>query len=133
MIIRSLKTGDVNFILSSWLRAYYDALTTYSRKARSKLAPSNDVFFTEHQAKIKELLKTASVHVCTAPGDDDQIIGYIVCDSDTLHFCYVKNVFRHLGVAKKLKSEHVGLKHYSHHTPYSKYVNQGLIFNPYKF
>jgi hypothetical protein len=133
MNIRPLRDGDVNFILSTWLKSYYDALTTFSKRAQAKIAPPNEIFFKEHQEKIKaELLKSKCL-VCVAPDEENQIIGYIVFDGDCLHYCYVKQVFRKMGVAKALSAKAQSLKHYSHHTPYSKYVNKGLVFNPYKF
>lgn len=133
MIVRPFKDGDLNFILSTWLRSYYDALTQYSKRAQARLAPSHDVFFQEHQRKIKETLKTAKVFILTTAEENDQIIGYIVFEGDALHFCYVKAPFRKLGVAKKLCKEMVGVKQYSHHTTYSKYIAKDFIYNPYKF
>lgn len=133
MKIRPFKEGDLNFILSTWLRSYYDALTMFSRRASAKIAPPNEIFFKEHQAKIKELVKSADVQICTAPDDDNQIVGYIVTKGDCLHFCYVKQVFRKLGVAKELRARSGTLSLYSHHTPYAKYVNKELTFNPYRF
>lgn len=133
MNIRPMKSGDTNFILSTWLKSYYDTLTTYSKKAQAKIAPPNEVFFKEHQEKIKKVLESANTLICTAPDDDNQIIGYIVTESGTLHFCYVKHVFRKFGVAKRLRLQVGKLENYSHHTPLSKYINKDLIFNPYKF
>lgn len=133
MKIRLAKESDINFVLSTWLRSYYDALRHYSQRAKAGFVPSNDIFFKEHQEKIKNRLKSSQVLICTAPDEDDQIIGYLVFEDDCLHFCYVKNVFRKMGVAKELKKKAGTLKNYSHHTTYSRYLAKGLVFNPYLF
>lgn len=131
MKIRPMQEGDVNFVLSTWLKSYYDALKYYAYKGAPY--PVDDVFFKGHQDKIKELLKTALCDVCVAPDDDTQIIGWIVYDKDTFHYCYVKHVYRRLS-ANKLKSHAtLGQSAYSHHTKYSRYINQGQIYDPYKF
>lgn len=133
MIIRPHKEGDINFILSTWLRSYYDSLTHYSKKAQARIAPPNEVFFEHHQAKIKQVIPDCEIRILTTEEDQNQIIGYIVYQKDTLHFCYVKAAFRKMGVAKKLKEKALGLTCYSHHTTYSKYVAKELTYNPYKF
>lgn len=131
MKIRPSREGDINFVLSTWLKSYYEALKYYGSKGLP--FPKDDVFFQGHQSKIKELLKTAQCFVCVAPDEDNQIIGYIVFDKDSLHYCYVKQVFRKMGVARELKSKAIGLEAYSHHTRYSRYLNKGLQYDPYKF
>jgi len=133
VIIRPYKEGDLNFILSTWLKSYYDALTQYSKRAQARLAPPHEVFFSEHQKKIKERLKASSVFILTTAEDLDQIIGYIVYEGDCLHFCYVKAPFRKMGVARRLKEKLLSVKQYSHHTTYSRYVAKDFIYNPYKF
>lgn len=132
MKIRPMQDGDTNFILSTWLKSYYDALKYYAHNGAPY--PRDDVFFQGHQNRIKEKLKSAQVLICVAPDDDNQIIGWLCFDDKSFHYCYVKQVFRKMGVAKKLKeSAFVNQKSYSHHTKYSRYLNTGIIYDPYRF
>lgn len=130
MKIRPMREGDVNFILSTWLKSYYDELKRNGHKGVQY--PKDDVFFQGHQAQIKKHLPSMTVMVCVAPDDENQIIGYIAGDLATLHYIYVKQVFRQMGVAKALSSS-CSFKNYSHHTKYSKHICKGLTYDPYKF
>lgn len=131
MKIRSMLDSDVNFILSTWLKSYYEELKRHGLKG--VIYPKDDIFFQGHQERIKELLKTASCDICTAPDDDHQIIGWIVYDKDSIHYAYVKQVFRKMGVAKALISRALTARSYSHHTKYTRHINKGLVYDPYKF
>lgn len=131
MKIRPMLEADVNFILSTWLRSYYDELKRNGTKG--VIYPKDDVFFQGHQERIKNLLKSAKCEVCTAPDDDNQIIGWVTFDNYAVHYCYVKQVFRKMGVAKALISRALTARSYSHHTRFTRYVNKGLIYDPYKF
>lgn len=130
MIIRQMLDSDVNFILSTWLKSYYEELKRNGNKG--VIYPKDDVFFQGHQNRIKEALKRSTCLICTTQEDESQICGWIVFEPETIHFCYVKNPLRRFGVAKKLLS-HASARSYSHHTKYSRYLNMGLAYDPYKF
>ena len=130
MKIRPMREGDVNFILSTWLKSYYEELKRYGHKGAPY--PKDDVFFQGHQSRIKEHLPSMTVLVCVAPDDDNQIIGYLACDNKTLHYAYTKNVFRKMGVFKALVKS-CALDRYSHHTRFSKHICKGLTYDPYRF
>lgn len=130
MRIRPMREGDVNFILSTWLRSYYEELKRYGQ--RGCPYPKDDVFFQGHQARIKEHLPSMTVMVCVAPDDENQIIGWIAGDEKSLHYAYVKHVFRQMGVVKALMKS-CSFDRYSHHTRFSKYICKGLLYDPYKF
>lgn len=122
--------SDVNFVLATWLKSFYEELKRNGTKG--VIYPKDDVFFQGHQAKIKDVLNRSKCLICTTEEDQDQICGWIVFDQDTIHFCYVKNPLRKFGVAKKLISQ-ASAKFYSHHTKYSRYLNAGLTYDPYRF
>lgn len=130
MKIRPMIDGDVNFILSTWLKSYYEALRHYGAKGCPY--PKDDVFFQGHQEAIKDTLKTSQALVCVAPDDDNQIIGYAVLNGNCAHYVYVKQVFRQMGVAKALLKD-AKLTSYSHHTRHARHINKGLTYDPYKF
>ena len=138
MNIRKIEEDDINFILSTWLKSYYDNLKGCER--RGLPCPDSDIFYSKHQAKIKDVLKKALNHdgsnaafVCTAPDDLTQIMGYIVFDAECIHYCFVKNVYRKLGVGRKLMEKSKAAKYFSHHTKHARFLNHGLRFDPYRF
>lgn len=131
MKIRPMLESDVNFVLSTWLKSYYEEMRRNGSKG--VIYPKDDVFFQGHQERIKDILKTAKAEICTAPDDDNQIIGWVVYDLNSIHYCYVKQVFRKMGVAKALISRALTARSYSHHTKYTKFINKGLKYDPYKF
>lgn len=131
MKIRSMLDSDVNFILSTWLKSYYEELRRNG--AKGVQYPKDDVFFQGHQDKIKDILKRAKCEICTAPDDDNQIIGWVVYDPSSIHYCYVKQIYRKMGVAKALVSRALTARSYSHHTKYTRFIIKGLQYDPYKF
>lgn len=141
MNIRPMREGDVNFVISTWLKSYYEALKWYASGSIRVPYPKDDVFFKGHQLKIKKHLEDiqsavnngTKCSICVAPDEDNQIIGWIVYDKDAIHYCYVKHVFRKMGVGRALVKLAGNTKSYSHHTKYSRYLNSSLEFNPYKF
>lgn len=136
MITRPARNSDVNFILSAWLKSYYNALKFYASGSIKVPYPKDDIFFQGHQARIKGLMASHGVEsmVCVAPDDEDQIIGWIVFDKACVHYVYVKHLYQRMGVSKELmKNLPVSVKAYSHHTKMAKYINQGLVYDPYQF
>jgi len=125
LILRPANETDTNFLLSTWLKSYYVHGNAYRK-------PNQSIYYKEHQDLVKKRLATSSVTVATTSEDETQIIGYIVCDADCIHYLYVKNIFRGFGIAKKLLAGN-WRDSYSHHTAYSDQVNKGMQFNPYLF
>jgi GNAT superfamily N-acetyltransferase len=115
---------DHAFILSSWLKAYFDCGNHYYR-------PPKKIFFEKHADKVKEHL-AGHVIVATTEEDPSQIIGYAVHSSGVLHFVYVKSLFRKMGVARELIRK-ASCKQYSQHTTGSKFINKHMEYNPYAF
>lgn len=116
---------DYNFILSTWLKSYQAHGNCFYK-------PPKTIYFKEHQELIKSKLKSCKVDIVTTDEDDSQIIGYMVHDSDCVHFVYIKNLFRGFKIAKKLLATTLA-RYYSQHTSYSKHITGRLEYNPYKF
>lgn len=135
MIIRPLQDGDTNFILSTWLRSHYASLQFYSSGTIIVPYPRDDVYFQGHQDKIKAVMALPGTRamVCVAPDEPTQIMGWIVFDDETVHYCYVKAMYRRMGIGKRLVASASSASKYSHHTKHSKYINKGLQYDPYKF
>ena len=95
--IRLAKANDINFIYSTWLRCYkHDSpLTKYTKR---------EIFFEEHQKLLDRLLtkKGTTVAVAVDDKDPDLIFGFLAYEPKIVHFCYVKEPFRKMGIARQL-------------------------------
>lgn len=101
---RQMRPKDLGFILNSWLKSYRNS-------DFAKHIP-NDVFFDEHKAVISNLLKKADFKIICNFEDPDQIYGYICSDRlkssiPVIHYCYIKYVYRHLGLAHKFLKQSI--------------------------
>ena len=123
--IRLAVPEDHNFILTSWMKSYLD-------HGNWIFKPTGKVYFAEAQERIKRHLK-GTVLIATTEADENQILGYVVLDATTVHYCYVKNTFRGFKIARALMKKTQGCEFYSQHTTYSKHITKGLTHNPYKF
>lgn len=99
--IRAYKSDvDKNFIYSTWLQNY-----KYSSYFAKRIKPH--VFFTGHQKIIDHLIaKPIKVLIACPKNDDETICGYIAYefknDKPILHFIFIKEAFREMGIAKNL-------------------------------
>lgn len=97
---RPLKESDLGFLYNSWLKSYRNSKLTKSWK--------NEAYFAAQAQTIEALLKRSDVRVAVDPDSDGHIYGYIVRDAfhpKVVHFLYVKQTFRRLGIARSLLSE----------------------------
>lgn len=97
ILLRQLTADDIPFLYDSWLNSYRDS-PFFSKKIRSS------IFFKFHRKIVSKLLEKSQVIIAAAKEDPDIIIAYIVFDETKriLHYVYVKEPFRHLGIASKL-------------------------------
>lgn len=124
--IRAALPQDHNFILATWLKSYRELVM-------QKPVPERDIYFREHQKKIKEKLESAKCLVATTD-DSDQICGFICYESDAVHYVFVKTVFRRYGIANKLLDAAAHLSEFSHFTKFTPFFQRRkLTFNPYRF
>lgn len=100
-IIRDAVPADISFIYSSWLDCYKH--DSYLGKTTT-----NTIFFENYREIIDNILgrEDSSVLVACSVEDETTIVGYSVTESDSiLHFAYVKEAFRELGIATDLLTE----------------------------
>lgn len=99
LTIRHANDTDVAFIFSSWLKSFRDSGFLVR-------AVPNTIYFTNHHKILQNLIKRSTVFVACDPKDSSNIYGYVVAEtisgSFVLHFIYVKQSFRKLGVGKAL-------------------------------
>lgn len=107
VVVRTMRkeSADLNFIYSSWLKSYLSSKDNVEKR---------DYFKTE-TAKIDDVLSREGAKVLMAVSVDDEnlIFGYVVAEIlpkvNYLHYIYVKQVFRELGIARALVGEVIEL------------------------
>lgn len=91
---------DIPFIFNSWLHSYRHSLHVKNI--------SNTVFYSEHHKVLERLFKRCEAKIACDPTDQNQIYGYIVYERITgvlvVHYVYVKQPYRKLGLCKQLLS-----------------------------
>lgn len=66
--------------------------------------------------------------------DEDQYLGFIASEGDVIHFIYVKEVFRKLGIGRMLWEAAGKPKTYTHNIKNTKnLIDRSFVFNPYLF
>lgn len=125
---RPIIPDDLNFIYATWLPALYHGNDWFGEIERS--------IYYEYYYKIIETIlarPSTKVFVACLKDEPDVILGYSVSDKTTLHFVFVKSVWRKIGIAKSLVPKNVdafthatkqGLQFMKHNFPNAK-------FNPF--
>lgn len=134
VVFRAATQADVNFIFNSWLKS--------NRYSPSVLGCENPVYFAQHHMLIQGLLKHSNVLMAVNATDTSQIYGYIVHQNiegaSVVHYLYVKEPYRLLGLAKMLMTT-AGIDaavpfFVTHNTTATKKImsqKSHVIFNPY--
>ena len=125
-----------NFIFQTWLKAYrYDS-------PFGKGIP-NKVFFDRHHKILERILArpTAKVLAAVEPTEHSTLFGYLAfeasIDRPVIHFAYVKEAFRKLGVAKALfthasiEPNGAAFTHRTYEFEWFEPKYPGLVYDPY--
>lgn len=120
--VRKGNQEDIPFIYSSWSRSFRYAIVQ-SREVvegeypcircnKTELVEAGfkgngfieDQIYRHGQRQlIERLLRSSDILVATSSEDQDTILGYIVYQPpQTIHYCYVKEGFRKLGICRAL-------------------------------
>ena len=95
---RAIQDSDKNFIFSTWLKSH--------RATQDNKRMVNSVYYTNFSEIVTNILTTCSVKVACEPGDNDHIYGYIayryIDEMPVVHFVYVKQTYRRLGIMDHL-------------------------------
>lgn len=131
--IREVTEADIGFVFNSWLKSY-----RYSFFA--KIVP-NSVYFSGHHKLMENLIHKGKLLIACNPEDPSQIYGYIcaehVQDILVVHYIYVKQTYRMLGVGKALLNQFdFDPTKASCFTHYSEIANKlaakfNMIYHPY--
>lgn len=132
LTIRAACNDDLNFILNSWLKS-----NRKTHKTESK------VYYEYYSQVVIELLRRSQTLVVVQEEYPDIIVGYLCFEYTrsipTLHYLYVKELWRNRGVAQMLLNSVLSSPNQlcicTHQTPASKkYLSdryKSSIYNPY--
>lgn len=130
--LRAATESDIAFIFNSWLKCY--------RHSDFAKEMQNEVYFAAQHKVIESLFKKSTITIACNPADATQIIGYMCHEQQdgvlVVHFAYVKESFRGLGVAKALLANtgHTeGPFCYTHRTHSARKFEKKhpLVYHPY--
>lgn len=131
--LRQANQEDVSFIFNSWLKSYRNSLF-------AKNIP-NEIYFTNHHNLVENLLQNNKVIIACSKEDPSQIYGYICAGHTdgilTLHYIYIKQTFRNMGIAKQLLSmfnhDSAIASVYTHHTRIAEKLGPkyNMFYHPY--
>ncbi len=131
--IRSAVGDDIPFIYSTLLRSYrYDSDLGKST--------SKSVFFENYQLVLDKILANPDTQILVAcnPAEQNVILGYLIHEPTTLHYVFVKEAFRQLGVATALYTfafdelDSVSVTHVTRSVEPLMRSKSRLVFNPFK-
>lgn len=94
--------SDKNFIYATWLRGLYYGSEFFREMNQNQ-------FFAIYQTLLDRLLSKPglTIQVACLKEDSDVILGYAAFEPGILHFVFVKDVWRKMGIAKDLVPESI--------------------------
>lgn len=138
IVIREAKPQDVRFILSTWLN-HFKNHSYFAKRI------TNGVYYPWHEKIAKRILGKPQTNIlmATLPGDPEVLLAFLVyerseIDPPIIHFAFVKETWRKMGIAKELIMHSKINLHESIFTHWTYDADQlvkkfhGMIYNPYK-
>lgn len=137
IVIRPYEPSiDKEFVYANWLRKYKEQ-SYFAKRIR------NVIFFKEHHKIIDHIMSKPSTTVVVASSKDEPDVnaGFMVYEKTaeipTIHFVYVKEVYKNMGVATTLLAtqsidpNHLKFTHWTFvmNDLIQKYP--GMLYNPY--
>jgi len=131
--IRKAEGSDISFIFSSWLKSYRDSYFAENI--------TTTIYYAEHHKVIERLLKGCDVYVACNDNDVAELYGFICGERIeglfVLHYVYVKQMYRSLGIGTMLlnmydhDSSTAAL--YTHHNKLAAKLSSkyNLVHSPY--
>lgn len=100
---------DFNFIIATWLNGLFHGNTWFNEIDK-------EIYFKNYHPLLELLLKNekTEINIACLKDSPDVILGYAVYTGKTLHYLYVKEVWRHIGIATFLIPS--GIQQVSHLT-----------------
>jgi len=121
--IRIANYDDTSFIYATWLRSLYYGNPWYRMIDK-------DTFFDKYKLVVSNLLDNSTVAIACLKNDPEVIVGYAVLTNKRLHYVYVKEAWRKLGIAKLIIPDNI--ESVSHLTSLgAKIKPKNWTFNPF--
>lgn len=130
--VRFAAPADLPFIFSTWLKSY--------RRSPAVQGVPDKAYYAGEHALINRLILRPNTRVLVATPSDapDIILGYAVLElpsapqgATCVHYVYVKQAFRQMGIASQLLRDLPQGSAYSHYTKACQWLFKGDTFNPY--
>jgi len=126
---RLAEAGDVNFILSTWLKGMTGGNDYYRMINRESFNYHYGEFIKRRMAKQGVLIMVACLKE-----SPDVILGYSVTErvknKNVLHWVYVKKEWRRIGIAKDILPSEINVT--TSMTALGKKIKpKGLVFDPF--
>lgn len=121
---RPAQPDDIPFIYASWLKSY---------RADSHVGASvpKGLFFDHYKLVLDRILLDGKALVMSPVGEPSTILGYLVYEPGIVHYAFVKEHWRRLGIAKQLYraafGDHVPVA--SHRTRHTSFLR--VPYNPF--
>ena len=130
--IREANANDIPFIYATWLNAI-------KNDSAVGLSTTKTVFYESYRLVLDNILAKNSIVLVACKQDEPNVIyGYMVSEDKKLHFTFVKEHFRELGIAKSLYNQSFGsgsdLIICTHKTNFVNGLMRDrpyLVYNPY--
>jgi len=143
---RKFQEDDRKFILQSWLKGYYHGNSVIKKSSvdsegktkerffgNSWLRLINERLFNENYSKVlaQILMRDVEIPIISLVAEPSVILGYAVIEGSKLHWIFVKEMWRGIGLAKDLLKPHV-ITECSHLTSVGQLIKPTHIqFNPF--
>jgi len=129
LTLRALDPSDLAFIFNSWLKSYRDS--SFGKSI------SNPMYFRQHHHVIDKLIGRTEIILAVNQDDPKQIYGYVCMERrgpiPILHYLYVKQPYRKLGIARQLFALLPDDPFiYTHESPVVSKFSQKGVYSPYQ-
>lgn len=133
--LRKATRRDIPFITSGWLKSF--------RNAPFVRGVPNTVYYYHHHKLLETLIPRSTVLVACNAEDTDQLVGFICYETFKegvlIHYVYVKQTLRKVGIAKKMFETAVEgapliqytAKTYPIFDMEERLKERGAVYNPY--
>lgn len=123
--LRLATPADRRFIAASWFESY--------RKGGHAPEVGFDVYRAGQDAVIQRCMSQGKLVVAAAEAEPDEICGWVCAAPDTLHYAYVKQAYRRLGIALSLFAAVGQPRQHTHDTRLGRLFARktGSRYNPF--
>lgn len=127
--IRDASENDIEYIYTNWLKNF--------RHQSYAAIVQGPIYYDNYKKIIDHILLNAHTKVACLKENQEVILGFMTYQPKIIHYIYVKDPFRELGVAKSLyqtifkDDEDVQITHQTKKIVSILRRKQNLVFNPF--